>query len=149
MDRGRVFKIIRNGLAIFVIMFAMVWVRTYYQGRAQYLEGEKNYKEGNLKEAITNYETAIHMYTPFGPYVPASARRLWEIGQAFEADSEYDWALISYRALRSSFYAVRSFYTPYPEWIARTEAEIDRIVAAQKARQQAGSRPIPSPAPSQ
>ncbi len=135
MDKAKALRVIRNGLLIFLIMFAMVWVRTYFSGRAQYIEGEKNYKSGNIKEAITNYETAIHMYTPMGGYVSASADRLWEIGETFEKSGEYDWALIAYRSLRSSFYAVRSFYTPYPEWIARTEERIDQVLAQEKQQQ--------------
>ena len=131
MDKGKALRFVRNGLVILIIMFAMVWVKTYYAGRAQYQEGEKNLAEGNIKEAMTNYETAIHMYSPFAGYVPASAQRLWEIGQGFERNGDYDWALIAYRSIRSSFYAVKSFYSPYPEWIGRTEAEIDRTLAAQ------------------
>jgi len=131
MDRGRVIRAARNAAIILLIMFGMVWVKTYFSGRAQYMAGEKALQAGNTREAITDYETAIHMYTPFSSYVPDSAERLWEIGQSFEKSGDYDWALISYRALRSSFYAVRSFYTPYREWIERTETQIDAVLAEQ------------------
>jgi len=146
MDKGRVIRFIRNGLAVFLVMLAMVWVRTYFSGRAQYLKGEQDYKAGNVKDAITDYETAIHMYTPFSGYVPASAQRLWEIGQTYESSGDYDWALIAYRDLRSSFYGVRSFYTPYPEWIARTEERIDQVLAAKKAQEQSGQAAAKTPA---
>ena len=145
MDKGKVIRFIKGGLVIFLIMFSMVWVRTYYSGRAQYLEGEKNFSAGDLRDAITNYETAIHMYTPFGGYVPASAQRLWEIGQGFEESGDYDWALISYRSLRSSFYAVRSFYTPYKDWIGRSEKQIDLVLAAQNRAGQTGKGLEPAP----
>lgn len=135
MDKAKVFRFIKSALLIFLVMFAMVWVKTYFAGRAQYVEGEKNLKVNNLKEAITNYETAIHMYTPFSGYVPDSAQRLWDIGQGFERSGDYDWALIAYRSLRSSFYAVRSFYTPYQEWIDRSEKEIDLVLAAKRQQE--------------
>src|SRR5512135_1953580 len=135
MDKGRVVKAVRNAAIILLIMFGMVWAKTYFSGRAQYMAGEKALQDGNLSEAITDYETAIHMYTPFSAYVPASAERLWEIGQGFEKSGDYDWALISYRALRSSFYAVRSFYSPYREWIERSEGQIDAVLAEQAQHQ--------------
>ena len=99
-----------------------------------YLEGEKAFAAGDYKTAISDYETAIHMYTPFSGYVPASAQRLWEIGQGFENAGEYDWSLIAYRSLRSSFYAVRSLYTPYKDWIERSEKQIDVVLALQGKR---------------
>lgn len=141
MDKGKVIRFARNALLIFVILIVMVWVKTYFSGRAQYLEGEKAYRAGNKRDAISDYETAIHMYAPFAGYVPASAQRLWAIGQGFEKEGDYDRALIAYRSLRSSFYAVRSLYTPYQEWIDRTEKQIDGVLAAmyrQQAKAPAG-----------
>ena len=146
MDRGRIIKAARNALLIFVVLVAMVWVKTYYSGRAQYIAGERAYAAGDYKTAITAYETSIHMYAPFAGYVPASAQRLWEIGQGFEGAGDYDWALIAYRSLRSSFYAVRSFYTPYREWIARAEAQIDSALVLQ-GRKEAASAPVDGGAP--
>ncbi|MBI5696078.1 MAG: hypothetical protein HZC51_10125 [Nitrospirae bacterium] len=140
MDKSTVLRFFRNGILIFLVMFAMVWAKTYHAGNAQFNEGEKNLKINNVKDAITNYETAIHMYTPLSGYVPDSAQRLWEIGQDFEKSGDYDWALIAYRSLRSSFYAVRSFYTPYQEWIDRTEKQIDLVLAA-KQQQEMAARP--------
>jgi len=137
MDKKAVLRAMRNALLIIVALIAMVWARTYYSGRAQFMEGEKNFAAGNFKDAITNYETAIHMYAPFAGYVPASAQRLWDIGEGYERNGEYDWALISYRALRSSFYAVRSFYTPYRDWIDRSEKRIDDVLALQRGKEAA------------
>jgi len=131
MDKAKVLRFFRNGLIIFLIMFGMVWVKTYSSGRAQYLEGEENLKAGHMKEAISNYEASIHMYAPMAGYVDASAQRLWEIGQGYESSGDYDWSLIAYRALRSSFYATRSFYTPGTAWISRSEAQINQVLIAQ------------------
>ena len=131
MEKAKLVKFFRNALLVFVVLVAMVWVKTYFYGRGQYLEGEKAYAAGDYKTAISDYETAIHMYTPFSGYVSSSAQRLWEIGQGFENSGEYDWSLIAYRSLRSSFYAVRSFYTPHKDWIERSEKQIDAVLALQ------------------
>lgn len=137
MDRAKVVGGIRNGLIIFAIMAGMVWANTYYRGHSQYSAGEVAFNAGNYKEAITDYGTAIRMYTPMGGYVEGSVERLWQIGEGYEKAGQPDWALISYRELRSALYAVRSFYTPYQDWITRSEARIDQVLAAQRAKEQA------------
>ncbi|MGC2424681.1 MAG: hypothetical protein WA666_10040 [Nitrospirota bacterium] len=141
MERVKIFKALRGVVIIFAILLAMVWIKTYSYGQNQYKQGEKAMASGDLKDAISDYETSIHMYAPFAGYVPASAQRLWEIGQGFEKSGDYDWALIAYRSLRSSFYGVRSFYTPYKDWIARSESEIDKVLALQKEQAPGPARP--------
>ena len=144
MERVRIFKALRGVVIIFAILIAMVWVKTYSYGQNQYKKGEKAMAAGDIKDAISDYETSIHMYAPFAGYVPASAQRLWEIGQGFEKSGDYDWALLAYRSLRSSFYGVRSFYTPYKDWIARSESEIDKVLALQAKKEQASGPARPA-----
>ena len=139
MEGVKIFKALKGVFVIFVLLIAMVWTKTYSYGQNQYKQGEKAMAAGNLKNAVSDYETAIHMYAPFAGYVPASAQRLWEIGQGFEKSGDYDWALIAYRSIRSSFYGVRSFYTPYKDWIARSESEIDKVLALQAKNEQASA----------
>ncbi|MEK7850454.1 MAG: hypothetical protein AAB275_01100 [Deltaproteobacteria bacterium] len=112
-----------------VIMVAMIWGRTYYSQWKQFNIGEEAFKAGNMRDAVTGYESALHMYTPGSGMVKKSIERLWEIGEIFERQNQSDWALLSYRSLRSSLYAVRSFYTPYPEWIERCDKRIAQILA--------------------
>jgi hypothetical protein len=114
------------------IMIAMIWGRTYYLQWKQYEIGEEAFKRGNMRDAITGYESAIHMYTPGSGMVKKSIERLWEIGEIFERQNQSDWALLAYRSLRSSLYAVRSFYTPYPEWIERCDRKIAQILAVKE-----------------
>ncbi|MBN2053904.1 hypothetical protein JW905_03205 [bacterium] len=114
-----------------VIALAIVWVNTYQRCRREYLAGEQYFEQQEHLKAITAYETAIHAYTPWNGMIPASARRLWEIALEREHNGDVEMALIALRSLRSSFYAVRSLYTPYPEWIRRSEAKIDELVALQ------------------
>lgn len=122
-------EVIKTVVIIFTIMIAMIWGRTYYSQWQQFNIGEEALKKKNMREAITGYESAIHMYTPCSGMVKTSIERLWQIGEMFERQGQYDWALIAYRSLRSSLYAVRSLYTPYPEWIERCDKKIARIIA--------------------
>lgn len=133
--RKKVINVVLQILVVIIIMMSMVWGRAYYSQHKFFNEGEAALKSGNFKEAITGYEWAIRMYTPFSGKVKRSCQMLWNIGLEYEKRGRLDWALITYRSLRSSIYAVRSFYTPYEEWIPRTDEKIKKILAIQKMRE--------------
>lgn len=140
MDKKKAARFARNGLIVFVIMTGMVWANTYYRGSSQYALGEKAFEAGDYKNAIAGYGTAVRMYTPLAGYVPASLDRLWYMGEGFEKTGQYDRALIAFRDLRSGIYAIRSFYTPYEEWIGRCDERIERVLALQKQKEQAPAK---------
>jgi len=146
MDKGKFLHFLKSGVVVLVILFGMVWANTYYRGHSEYVEGEKYFKQGNFKDAITAYGTSVRMYTPFSGYVPASLQRLWEIGEGYRQAGQYEWALIAYRDLRSGIYAIRSIYTPYEEWIARTDERIAQTLALQNKLNQ-GPRPAVAATP--
>lgn len=110
--------------AVLVIVFLKAFI---YQYR-EFQKGETAYEQRNLRDAVTYYETAIHMYTPQSPYIKKSIDRLIEIGGAFEAQNDPRWALMTYENLRSSLYAVRSFYLPYPDVIQLCDRKISELV---------------------
>ncbi len=133
--RKKVLRVLLQLLVLFMVLIAMIWARTYYSQQKFYRDGEKALKVHNYKDAMTGYEWAIRMYTPFSGKVKDSCQKLWNIGEEYERRGKLDWALIAYRGLRSSIYAVRSFYTPHEEWIARTDARIARILQLQKMQE--------------
>lgn len=122
-------EVVTTVIVTIFIMIAMIWGKTYYSQQKQFRIGEYAFTKGDLKHAITGYESAIQMYTPGSGKVKASIEKLWEIGEIFERQNQIDWALLAYRSLRSSLYAVRSFYTPYPEWIGLCDEKIARLLA--------------------
>lgn len=128
----KVKEVLTTAAVTLTIMIAMIWGRTYYSQWKQFDIGEEAFKKGNMRDAITGYESAIHMYTPGSGMVKKSIERLWQIGEMFERQNQSDWALLAYRSLRSSLYAVRSFYTPYPEWIERCDRKIAQILAVKE-----------------
>jgi hypothetical protein len=140
MDKSKFLHFLKSGVVILVILVGMVWANTYYRGRAEYIEGEKYFKEAMFKDAIAAYGTSVRMYTPFSSYVPASLQRLWEIGEGYRQTGQYDRALIAYRDLRSGVYAIRSIYSPYEEWIPRTDERIAQTLELQKGADE-GPRP--------
>lgn len=124
-------KNIYTVIIIASIMLLMVIIKVYYRSMTEFKIGEEAFNKQDLNEAITHFERSIHWYTPLNKYVAGSAERLWEIGEIAEKQNDIKLALLAYRSLRSSFYAVRSFYTPYKEWINKCDEKISSLVAAE------------------
>lgn len=122
-------KIAINISFIAIICVALIWGETYHRQRAQFARGEQALTRGDYIAAIAGYESAMHMYTPGSSLVQRSAGKLWEIGGDFERAGDKERALIAYRSLRSSFYAVRGFSVPGKEWISRCDGKIARLAA--------------------
>lgn len=140
LARKKVLAVVIQVVVVFFILMAMIWGRTYYSQQKHYSDGEKALKVRNYKDAMTGYEWTIRMYTPFSSKVKDSCQKIWNIGQEYERRGDIDWALLAYRGLRSSIYAIRSTYTPYGEWIPRTDTRIKRLELIQKQREDAARR---------
>jgi hypothetical protein len=84
-----------------VVFLLVVGGRVLSLQRMHYLAAEGHHAEQNWKLAIREYGLAMHMYTPWSPYIEKSAQRLWQIGEMHENEGRPDWALIAYSALRS------------------------------------------------
>lgn len=122
-------SIILHALLIVLIAFALLWGSTLARQREQFARGEEARGRGDLIAAIAGYEAAIHMYTPWSSRVEASAERLWSLGEEQERKGDTARALIAYRSLRSSFYAVRGITMPGKEWIARCDGKIATLIS--------------------
>jgi hypothetical protein len=104
-----------------------------YNSRQDFALGEDAYAHGEYKRAITHYERTIKWYTPLSTVVQRAIERLWQLGTEAEARGEFVLALEAYQTLRSSLYAVQSFYIPYQSWIPKSEARIAPLLARTKA----------------
>lgn len=100
-------------LSAFIIFAGTVQYRQY----THYARGVAAESRGEMLAALSGYEAAIHFHTPFSPFVQRSAERIRVIAEAAERRGDLEFALIAYRALRSSFYAARSLYLPGEKWI--------------------------------
>lgn len=132
--RKKVLTVVGQVAIVGLIMFFMVWGRAYYSQQKFYFEGEAALKVKNYKDAVTGYEWAVRMYTPFSGKVSDACKKLWFIGNEYERMGKLDWALITYRSLRSSIYAIESLYSPYAEWIPKTDEKIKKILAIEKRK---------------
>ena len=79
--RKKVISVLIQVIAVFFILMAMIWGRTYYSQQKHYSDGENALKARNYKDAMTGYEWTIRMYTPFSSKVKDSCQKIWDIGQ--------------------------------------------------------------------
>jgi tetratricopeptide (TPR) repeat protein len=120
--------IIVNIAVIAVISMVLLAVNTQYRQWSQFSKGEAAEKSGDYIQAMAGYEAALHMYTPFSPLISTAAERLWRMAEGAEKRGDKERALITYRALRSSFYSARWLLQPGEEWIKRCDERIAALV---------------------
>lgn len=119
--------LILNIFVVALICVVLIWGNTYYRQRTQFLKGEQALARKDYIAAIAGFESAIHMYTPWSSLVEKSAERLWRMGEDFERAGDPRRALITYQALRSSYYSARGFSVPGVDWISRCDRRIEEL----------------------
>jgi hypothetical protein len=123
-----------NVAFIALVSVLLLWGNTYYRQQAQFEKGEQAVAARDFLGAVAGYESAIHMYTPASSLVDRSAQRLWELGGLAAQGGDPQRALIAYRALRSSFYAVAGLNSPGQVWIQKCDAQIAQLLRLQQSR---------------
>ncbi len=122
-----VLKLLLAGVFILLVILVRVWVESH--GELQ--KGSRLFEEGELRQAIVHFDRAARWYAPFNPYSNQAMQKLWVIGKAQEkADSTL--ALLAYDSVRGSAYAVRSFYSPYAEWLEKVNPRIAHLRSRQQ-----------------
>ena len=115
-------------LGILFFFLLLVFLKVNINSRNEYQRAESALQNNNLEQAITHFNRAIHWYSPGNRSVKNSIQELWRIGTQAEENGDYGLALQAFRALRSSLYSARSFYTPYPDWIEKCDDRISTIL---------------------
>lgn len=116
--------LISNGLIIVLIAMALLWGTTLFRQHQQFARGETALVRGDFPAAVAAYEATIHRYTPGSPLVERAAEKLWALANQCERRGDRERALIAYRSLRSSFYAIAGLTSPGREWISRCDQRI-------------------------
>jgi hypothetical protein len=120
-------------LGVLLFLAAVLVVKVTYHARQECARGEEAYGRAAYHVAITHYARAIKWYTPASSAVRQAVERLWQLGTEAETRGDWPLALEAYQSLRSSLYAVQSFYVPYQSWIPRTEERLAPLLAKTKA----------------
>jgi hypothetical protein len=136
MHLWRRYPALRYALSVFglgVIFVIILYIKVVYNASQDFARAEESYSHGQYQVAITHYGRAIKWYSPLNNIVQRAVERLWQLGTEAEARGEFALALEAYQTLRSSLYAVQSFYIPYQSWIPKSEARIAPLLARTKA----------------
>jgi hypothetical protein len=129
-------KTIAVNVAFVALLSVMIiWGNTLYRQHVQFDKGEQAFAAGDFLGAVSGYESAIHMYTPASSLVDRAAQKLWELGELAAQKGDRPRALIAYRALRSSFYAVAGIYSPGEQWIQKCVTRIAQLLKQQQMGQ--------------
>src|SRR5215813_12205742 len=130
------YDILRKAVSVLCILLfisVMLLMKTIYRAKQEFVYGEQAFTHGEYEAAITHYERTIKWYIPLSTAVQRAVERLWQLGTEAEARGNWRLALEAYQTLRSSLYAVQSFYIPYQSWIPKSEARIAPLLAKTKA----------------
>src|SRR2546425_4383393 len=126
-------------LGLLVVFVVILYAKVMYNASQDFTLGEEAYTRSEYKVAITHYERTIKWYTPLSRVVQHAVERLWQLGTEAEARGDLSLALEAYQTLRSSLYAVQSFYIPYQSWIPKSEARMAPLLAKTKVGAEAGA----------
>ena len=124
-----------NVAFVALISVMIIWGNALYRQHVQFDKGEQAFAAGDFPAAVSGYESAIHMYTPASSLVDRAAQKLWELGEVAAQRGDRPRALIAYRALRSSFYAVAGIYSPGEQWIQQCDTRIAQLLKQQQMGQ--------------
>ena len=127
-------NIIANSIVIILVSLLIFFAGTWWRMGSQFNQGEAALRRGDFPGAVAGFESALHMYIPFHPTIEKAAGRLWQIGEINERLGDVDRALISYRSLRSSFYADHWLVTPGTDWIEKCDKKIAALIPMQHER---------------
>jgi hypothetical protein len=126
MTRRNLIRVVATAAACLALFVG----RTVYEQQDHFSRAEAFMAANERKLALREYDTALHFHWPGSPWTGSAARRLWELGEVFENEGRIEEARAAYGAVRSSFYACRSFYTPGRGWIERSDEKLASLAAA-------------------
>jgi hypothetical protein len=118
--------------AVAAFCLAVVVVRVFVSGRAEYRAAEAALSSGDTDEAVTRLRRAARWYAPGNPYVRRALDRLEEIATRAEAAGDVRAARFAWEAERAAILSVRSFYTPEAERLGPANRHIAALLAREE-----------------
>ncbi|HEX2569600.1 MAG TPA: hypothetical protein VH877_08580 [Polyangia bacterium] len=118
-----------RGALLALIALGLMTLRVLWSSHGEWREAERCLAANDPPAAVDHFGRAARLYAPGSPWVERSLGRLEEIALGAEAHKDAPLALLAWRELRSSVLATRSFYTPHPALLERTNQHIARLMA--------------------
>lgn len=122
-----------------IVTLLMIWGVTWYRQQRYFQRGEEYFSRQDYLRALHDYEAAVRFYTPFSKGVATSVARMLWIADYFRDRNMVEESLMAYRAIKTSLYAIRSFYEPFR--VVRDEAERNERELIGKDRENAAAVP--------
>ena len=116
-------------LVALTLLLVFTCVKIATTSKKEFVLAEEHLAKNELSKSITHYERALHWFLPFSKTPYLAAEKLWSIDQKLQNQNKNAEALKTYRILRSSFYSVRSTYTPGKKWIDLCNEKIAHLMA--------------------
>jgi hypothetical protein len=101
-------------------------IRVVVEGRASLAAGDDAMARGKQAEAIRAFEASARWYLPLAPHVDDAYARLSAIARS----EDRRIALAAWRAIRSAARATRTLWTPHADDLAKADAAIAKLAAA-------------------
>jgi hypothetical protein len=120
---------------------AVVTVRVFVSGRAEYVAGEAKLAQGDTAEAIVRFRRAARWYAPGNPYSTRALDRLTEIATRAEAAGDIRVARRAWEGVRGAILATRSTYTPNGGRLESTNQHIAALLAREEGPVDGKSEP--------
>lgn len=132
MTGARLLRIAGKALTAFGVVLLVLAVRVVTSSQSELSRADELARRGETEQAIVHYRRAASWYVPGNPYVVDALDRLREIGTEAEDQGDVERALIAFRSIRGAISTTRSTYTPHPARLARANARIAALMAAEE-----------------
>ena len=111
MSKG-ILNWILKATAVLLLFFGIAYARAIHGSRESFFAAQEAIAQSRMSDAVYYLKTSASWQAPLNPYVEKAHDRLWQIARKAELENDRGLALESYRAIRSSILASRSFTTP-------------------------------------
>ncbi|MFH1434534.1 MAG: hypothetical protein ABIJ56_02340 [Pseudomonadota bacterium] len=115
--------------AVVLLFFGIAYARAIHGSQETFFAAQEAISRSRMPDAVYYLKTCVSWQAPFNPYVDKAYDRLWQIARKAELGNDRGLALESYRAIRSSILASRSFSTPHPAALKDANERISILMA--------------------
>lgn len=115
-------------IIIFLVVLMLVWIKVGWMAHTHFQKAETFHTQKQYSEAIVEYGEVIRNYTPFNQTSIKASEKLWQMGIEGKNEGDIERSVMAFREIRASYYAVKSFYQPGKDWIARSDEKLETLI---------------------
>ncbi len=116
-------RIVAVGI-LFASVLILVTAKVAIQAERHLAQAHAALEENDLEKAVWHYQWAVRYHVPFLPANRRAVEGLQNLETRAESDEQRRRVLLT---LRSSLYAIRSVYQPFPDVLNKVEEELNHV----------------------